>query len=58
MLRWKKRAPSTSLNAARMELRRAQEREKRVVTVVHKMSRTLDENHLAPKIRRAIRPPH
>ena len=58
MLGRKKRAPNNSLDAARQELQRALERDKQVTQVVRKTSHILEANHLAPKIRRAIRHQH
>lgn len=51
----KKREESVSLNTAREELRRSQERESHVIRVINKVSSTLEENHIAPRIRRALR---
>jgi hypothetical protein len=53
----KKREQNVSLDIAREELRHSQERESHVIRVVNKVSQTLEENHIAPNIRRALYPP-
>lgn len=51
----KKRAQSVSLDEAREELQRSQERERDVTRVVTKLTKIIEDNHIAPRIRNALR---